>query len=88
MESGLLNGLHCLMHRGRLVVPSTAPQLVASLLIILHDDMLHAHASKMKDAMVAAGLYLPNSHKIFTHYCDTPPTMPFPYPNCGTAVTA
>ncbi len=73
VESGLLDGRDCLMHRGRLVVPSTVPQLVASLLVILHDDMLHAHASKMKDAMMAAGLYLPNSHKIFTHYCDTCP---------------
>ena len=73
VEDGLLDGRACLLHRGRLVVPPSVPQLVASLMDILHDNMLHAHTSKMQDALRAAGLYLPNAHNIMQHYCDTCP---------------
>jgi transposase InsO family protein len=73
VEAGILDGRDCLMHRGRLVIPSNVPQLVATVLDLLHDSMLHAHTSKMLAALAAAGLYLPNARKIFEHYCATCP---------------
>lgn len=73
VSRGTLDGAVALFHKGRLIIPDKVPQLVGAVLSLLHDDSLHAHTSKMLDALQQAQLYLPRAREVMDHYCATCP---------------